>query len=121
MRGKTKRSSDLSRVDIRKRNFDYKLHFGDFCFVKNKEKKDKKEVSLRRKELSKSGSQSVFLRHVDLDSAGTYRCEVSAEAPEFQTVEAEKEMKVLGSFCSSEVVWFLSIEVKENDSSTNLE
>ncbi|GIZ00135.1 uncharacterized protein CEXT_439811 [Caerostris extrusa] len=45
--------------------------------------------------LSKSGSQSVFLRHVDLDSAGTYRCEVSAEAPEFQTVEAEKEMKVL--------------------------
>ncbi|GFY79342.1 uncharacterized protein TNIN_381631, partial [Trichonephila inaurata madagascariensis] len=46
-------------------------------------------------ELSKSGSQSVYLRHVDLNSAGVYRCEVSAEAPEFQTVEAEKEMKVL--------------------------
>ncbi|PRD30560.1 UNVERIFIED_CONTAM: hypothetical protein NCL1_26094 [Trichonephila clavipes] len=46
--------------------------------------------------LSKSGSQSVYLRHVDLNSAGVYRCEVSAEAPEFQTVEAEKEMKVLG-------------------------
>ncbi|KFM68176.1 hypothetical protein X975_03295, partial [Stegodyphus mimosarum] len=48
-----------------------------------------------RVDLSKSGSQSVYLRHVDLNSAGVYRCEVSAEAPEFQTVEAEKEMKVL--------------------------
>nr|XP_042902417.1 uncharacterized protein LOC107441168 [Parasteatoda tepidariorum] len=48
-----------------------------------------------RVDLSKSGSQSVYLRHVDLNSAGIYRCEVSAEAPEFQTVEAEKEMKVL--------------------------
>ncbi|XP_054717916.1 uncharacterized protein LOC129227391 [Uloborus diversus] len=47
-----------------------------------------------RVDLSKSGSQSVYLRHVDLNSAGLYRCEVSAEAPEFQTVEAEKEMKV---------------------------
>ncbi|PRD25658.1 UNVERIFIED_CONTAM: hypothetical protein NCL1_40275 [Trichonephila clavipes] len=44
--------------------------------------------------LSKSGSQSVYLRHVDLNSAGTYRCEVSAEAPEFQTVAAEKKMVV---------------------------
>ncbi|KFM73074.1 hypothetical protein X975_17845, partial [Stegodyphus mimosarum] len=34
-----------------------------------------------RVDLSKSGSQSVYLRHVDLNSAGTYRCEVSAEAP----------------------------------------
>ncbi|KAG8199248.1 hypothetical protein JTE90_003675 [Oedothorax gibbosus] len=48
-----------------------------------------------RVDLSKSGSQSVYLRHVDLNSAGLYRCEVSAEAPEFQTVTAEKEMKVL--------------------------
>ncbi|GIY59524.1 uncharacterized protein CDAR_204271 [Caerostris darwini] len=50
-------------------------------------------------DLSKSGSQSVFLRHVDLNSAGTYRCEVSAEAPEFQTVEAEKTMKVFAINC----------------------
>ncbi|XP_035212985.1 uncharacterized protein LOC118186918 [Stegodyphus dumicola] len=47
-----------------------------------------------RVDLSKSGSQSVYLRHVDLNSAGTYRCEVSAEAPEFQTVAAEKKMTV---------------------------
>ncbi|GBM04349.1 hypothetical protein AVEN_146215-1 [Araneus ventricosus] len=48
---------------------------------------------LQRK-LSKSGSQTVYLRHVDLNSGGTYRCEVSAEAPEFQTVAAEKKMDV---------------------------
>ncbi|CAL1264478.1 unnamed protein product [Larinioides sclopetarius] len=47
-----------------------------------------------RLDLSKSGSQSVYLRHVDLNSGGTYRCEVSAEAPEFQTVAAEKKMDV---------------------------
>lgn len=46
-------------------------------------------------DLSKSGRKSVYLRHVDVNSTGTYRCEVSAEAPSFQTVEAEKEMHVL--------------------------
>lgn len=40
----------------------------------------------------------MYLRHVDLNSAGTYRCEVSAEAPEFQTVAAEKQMSVFGKF-----------------------
>ena len=38
----------------------------------------------------------MYLRHVDLNSGGTYRCEVSAEAPEFQTVAAEKQMTVFG-------------------------
>lgn len=45
-------------------------------------------------DLSKSGKNSVFLRHVDLNSGGIYRCEISAEAPSFDTAEAEKEMKV---------------------------
>ncbi|GIY70874.1 hypothetical protein CDAR_248871 [Caerostris darwini] len=45
-------------------------------------------------QLSKSGSQSVYLRNVELTSGGKYRCEVSAEAPEFQTVAAEKKMDV---------------------------
>lgn len=45
-------------------------------------------------DLSKSGKQSVYLRNVDLNSAGVYKCEISAEAPSFKTVEAEKEMKV---------------------------
>ncbi|XP_035211375.1 uncharacterized protein LOC118185602 isoform X1 [Stegodyphus dumicola] len=47
-----------------------------------------------RVDLSKSGKNSVYLRHVDLNSGGMYRCEISAEAPSFDTAEAEKEMKV---------------------------
>uniref|UniRef100_A0A2L2YLG2 Ig-like domain-containing protein n=1 Tax=Parasteatoda tepidariorum TaxID=114398 RepID=A0A2L2YLG2_PARTP len=47
-----------------------------------------------RVDLSKSGKTSVYLRHVDLYSGGLYRCEISAEAPSFDTAEAEKEMKV---------------------------
>ncbi|GFS97621.1 uncharacterized protein NPIL_546102 [Nephila pilipes] len=47
-----------------------------------------------RVDLSKSNKNSVYLRHVDLNSSGMYRCEISAEAPSFDTAEAEKEMKV---------------------------
>ncbi|XP_022253780.1 cell adhesion molecule 4-like [Limulus polyphemus] len=46
-------------------------------------------------QLSKSGENQVYLNDINLDSEGRYRCEVSAEAPSFQTVEASKEMKVL--------------------------
>lgn len=46
-------------------------------------------------DLSKSGKRSVYLRSVDLNSTGTYRCEVSAEAPSFQSVEAERDMNVM--------------------------
>ncbi|XP_076310457.1 uncharacterized protein LOC143225262 [Tachypleus tridentatus] len=48
-----------------------------------------------RVELSKSGENKVYLNDINLDSEGRYRCEVSAEAPSFQTVEASKDMKVL--------------------------
>lgn len=48
-----------------------------------------------RVELSKSGKRSVYLRNVDLNSTGTYRCEVSAEAPSFKSVEAEGDLKVM--------------------------
>ncbi|KAG8199239.1 hypothetical protein JTE90_003666 [Oedothorax gibbosus] len=48
-----------------------------------------------RVDLSKSGQRSVYLRNVDLNSTGTYRCEVSAEAPSFQSVEAERDMNVM--------------------------
>ncbi|XP_054724609.1 uncharacterized protein LOC129234603 [Uloborus diversus] len=48
-----------------------------------------------RVDLSKSGKRSVYLRSVDLNSTGTYRCEVSAEAPSFQSVEAERELNVM--------------------------
>ncbi|XP_053209175.1 uncharacterized protein LOC128393051 [Panonychus citri] len=47
-----------------------------------------------RVDLSRSGKNSVYLKDVDLNSTGIYRCEVSAEAPTFNTAEMEKEMKV---------------------------
>ncbi|XP_067143376.1 uncharacterized protein [Centruroides vittatus] len=37
---------------------------------------------------------NVYLYRTDLNSEGVYRCEVSAEAPSFQTVREEKEMKI---------------------------
>ena len=47
--------------------------------------------------MQKSGKNQVYLRQIDLNSAGKYRCEVSAEAPSFNTAESEKEMKVYGN------------------------
>lgn len=47
-------------------------------------------------QLSRSNKRSVFLKHIDLHSQGVYRCEVSAEAPSFNTAELEREMKVYG-------------------------
>ncbi|KAH6930721.1 hypothetical protein HPB50_017865 [Hyalomma asiaticum] len=46
-------------------------------------------------DLARSGRTSVYLRNVNLHSAGTYRCEVSAEAPSFDTVGGQKDMAVL--------------------------
>lgn len=47
-------------------------------------------------QLSRSGKSSVYLKSIDLNTGGLYRCEVSAEAPEFKTAEMEKEIKVYG-------------------------
>ncbi|XP_013776703.2 uncharacterized protein LOC106461429 [Limulus polyphemus] len=44
-------------------------------------------------DLERSGENYVSLSQTDLDSEGTYRCEVSAEAPSFQTERAERELK----------------------------
>ncbi|GAB6027828.1 hypothetical protein CHUAL_002056 [Chamberlinius hualienensis] len=42
-----------------------------------------------------SGEKVVVLKNVNLQSAGHYRCEVSAEAPSFATVHDEGEMNVI--------------------------
>uniref|UniRef100_A0A834R6T9 Ig-like domain-containing protein n=1 Tax=Sarcoptes scabiei TaxID=52283 RepID=A0A834R6T9_SARSC len=47
-----------------------------------------------RVDLGKSGMNSVFLKFIDINTAGVYRCEVSAEAPSFVTAEGEKELHV---------------------------
>lgn len=40
----------------------------------------------------------VVLQSVNLSSSGRYRCEVSAEAPSFQTVTDHGDMTVVGEF-----------------------
>ncbi|XP_076356705.1 cell adhesion molecule 3-like isoform X2 [Tachypleus tridentatus] len=47
-----------------------------------------------RVDLSKSKEQSVYIRNVALETAGVYKCEVSTEAPVFDTVSAKKDMQV---------------------------
>ncbi|XP_076322321.1 uncharacterized protein LOC143231654 [Tachypleus tridentatus] len=45
-------------------------------------------------DLNKSRFGQVYLSRSDLNTEGTYRCEVSAEAPTFQTERAERELRV---------------------------
>ncbi|XP_022237894.1 uncharacterized protein LOC106478571 [Limulus polyphemus] len=45
-------------------------------------------------ELSKSYQGNVYLSSSDMNTEGTYRCEVSAEAPSFQTERAERELQI---------------------------
>ncbi|XP_076333671.1 uncharacterized protein LOC143237869 [Tachypleus tridentatus] len=45
-------------------------------------------------DLTKSYEGHVFLNKTDMNSEGNYRCEVSAEAPSFETIMDEKKMQV---------------------------
>ncbi|KAK8787640.1 hypothetical protein V5799_022584 [Amblyomma americanum] len=45
-------------------------------------------------DMSRSREGHVYVSSVNLSSEGNYRCEASAEAPSFQTVVGEKEVKV---------------------------
>ncbi|XP_035211426.1 uncharacterized protein LOC118185645 isoform X2 [Stegodyphus dumicola] len=45
-------------------------------------------------DLGRSSNGSVYIRNVSRSTAGIYKCEVSADAPSFQTVSAEKPMAV---------------------------
>ncbi|GIY02030.1 uncharacterized protein CDAR_211181 [Caerostris darwini] len=46
-------------------------------------------------DLSRTNSNIVFLRTVELDSAGSYKCQVSTDAPTYSCVQAVKEMNVI--------------------------
>lgn len=47
-------------------------------------------------QLQNSTDVVVVLRSVSLQSTGRYRCEVSGEAPSFQTVSGHEDMIVVG-------------------------
>ncbi|XP_075549200.1 uncharacterized protein LOC142582938 [Dermacentor variabilis] len=52
------------------------------------------EVNGIRVDMIRSVNGSVFIRGMDAASEGTYKCEVSADAPSFQTIFAEKMIRV---------------------------
>lgn len=45
-----------------------------------------------------STAESVVLKTLELASSGKYRCEVSAEAPSFQTVTNHSSMLTVGNY-----------------------
>jgi len=47
-------------------------------------------------QIDKSNANIVVLNSLKLSSSGTYRCEVSAEAPSFQTVFQDKDLITVG-------------------------
>lgn len=57
-----------------------------------------------RVERSKSSRQHVFLSNLELEASGTYRCEVSGEAPSFRTKHEEKTMVVVQEPYHNEIV-----------------
>ncbi|GFT14494.1 uncharacterized protein NPIL_602071 [Nephila pilipes] len=46
-------------------------------------------------DLSRTNSNVVFLRTVALDSAGSYKCQVSTDAPTYSCVQAVKDMNII--------------------------
>lgn len=47
---------------------------------------------------SQSDMNKVSLAELSFDSSGNYRCEVSTEAPNFETIFKNSNMSVLGTF-----------------------
>ncbi|GFY62206.1 ig-like domain-containing protein [Trichonephila inaurata madagascariensis] len=45
-------------------------------------------------DLSRTDRGNIYMPYTDVESEGIYRCEVSTEAPNFQTVKAEREMRI---------------------------
>ncbi|GIZ04162.1 hypothetical protein CEXT_609371, partial [Caerostris extrusa] len=43
----------------------------------------------------------IFMNTTDVHSEGSYRCEVSTEAPFFRTVKGESEMRIYGNVTES--------------------
>ncbi|GBN59118.1 hypothetical protein AVEN_223243-1 [Araneus ventricosus] len=46
--------------------------------------------------MSRSSNGTVFLKNTSRSAEGMYRCEVSADAPSFQSIFSEKFMAVEG-------------------------
>ncbi|XP_050059077.1 uncharacterized protein LOC114129323 isoform X1 [Aphis gossypii] len=60
-------------------------------------------------DIDKSNSTEVVLKSLELSSSGTYRCEVSAEAPSFQTVFQDRDMITV-----EEIPWISGLQHEYN-------
>lgn len=57
-------------------------------------------------ELEKSSHGNVYLSNADQDTEGTYKCEVSADAPSFETVREERDTRI---YCKSSSFDFIAL------------
>ena len=78
-----------------------------FIFMQKKAKKKKEmcpKVHFFFFQKSRSTKQQVVLTNLSLASGGTYKCEVSAEAPSFRTKFAKQDMVVVVLPSKAEIV-----------------
>ncbi|GIY34492.1 ig-like domain-containing protein [Caerostris extrusa] len=58
-------------------------------------------------DMSRSSNGTVFLKNTSRSAEGMYRCEVSADAPSFQSIFSEKFMAVEGKYFLHLSLWNL--------------
>lgn len=69
-----------------------------WVFLKNYDLLSRFEFYVSSIQLHNSSDSLVVLQMVNLSSSGRYRCEVSGEAPSFNTVDGYGDMVVVGKF-----------------------
>ena len=67
-----------------------------YGYIPNEEKEVKKSYPTRgvKIDLEKSSLGNVYVTAADQETEGTYKCEVSADAPTFETVRDERETRL---------------------------
>lgn len=76
----------------------------------------KPNIIQSRFQIDKSNSTEVVLKSLELSSSGTYRCEVSAEAPSFQTVFQDRDMITVGKLqCQFVIIVQLNYFLNKNN------
>jgi hypothetical protein len=68
-----------------------------YGYIPNKERMEEQKVYPTRGvqiDLSKSSQGNVYIKSAEEETEGTYKCEVSADAPTFETVLEERETRL---------------------------
>ena len=75
-----------------------------YRYIPNAEREEVKRVFSMRGvvvDAQKSSLGNVFITTADQETEGTYKCEVSADAPTFETVRDERETRLYREYCGS--------------------